>query len=131
MKSKGISGERELLHAFWAADIPCIRVAGSGSMKYPCPDVLIGRKDRKIAIECKVCKGSTQYFTKDEISDLEKFCGMFGAEAYVGVKFNHKGWKIIKVDALVASDKFFVVKSDSEGLTLDAFIKEFSSFIEE
>ena len=54
-KSRGINAERELVHLFNALDEwMCIRTAGSGSQKYPAPDILAGNVLRKIAIECKL-----------------------------------------------------------------------------
>jgi len=72
-KSKGISAERDLLHKFWAAGWACLRAAGSGSMKYPCVDLIAGNKLRKLAIECKTSKNTIKYFSKEDIDQLKAF----------------------------------------------------------
>ena len=64
-KSKGINGERELVHMFWNRGWACLRIAGSGSSKYPSPDILAGNKLRKLAIECKITKDQKKYFKKN------------------------------------------------------------------
>jgi len=100
LKSKGINAERELIHLFWANGWSACRVAGSGSTKYPSPDVLAGNNVRKLALECKVTKDIRQYFTKKEIDELQTFCQLFGAEPWVGVKFNHVDWYFLTIEDL-------------------------------
>ena len=53
LKAKGINAERELVHLFHKFGWSAVRIAGSGSSKYPCPDVLAGNGFRRIAIEAK------------------------------------------------------------------------------
>ncbi|MDD3263756.1 MAG: Holliday junction resolvase Hjc [Candidatus Nanoarchaeia archaeon] len=108
LKSKGIGAERELLHMFWANKWACIRVAGSGSMIYPSPDLLAGNNLRKIAIECKITKSEYQYFTKKEIEELIEFSRLFGAESFVSVKFQGLGWKFFTLEDLKETDKKYV-----------------------
>ena len=55
-KAKGTQGERELVKFFNEAGWGCIRIAGSGSSRYPSPDILAGNAVRRVAIECKVTK---------------------------------------------------------------------------
>ena len=60
-KSKGINAERELIHIFWKTKSwAACRVAGSGAIKYPAPDVLAGNGNILLAIECKACQGDKQ-----------------------------------------------------------------------
>ena len=96
-KSKGINAERELVHQFWEQGWACVRVSGSGSMQLPLPDLLVGNSARRLAIECKTTKGTSKYFTSEEIANLVKFADMFGAEAWLAVKFNRKGWRFFRV----------------------------------
>ena len=95
-KSKGMNVERELLHMFWAKRWGCIRVAGSGSMRYPSADILAANKKRLLAIECKGSKKKIKYIDKDDIEQLEEFSNLFNAEPFVGVKFNRCGWFFVK-----------------------------------
>jgi len=91
-KQKGIRGEREVLHKFWeTGEWVALRVPASGSMPFPCPDIIAGNHSRKIAIECKVCGSHAQYFSHSQIDDLVKFSRLFGAEPWVSIKFLRKG----------------------------------------
>lgn len=65
-----------------------MRAPASGAIKYPCPDLLVGNQQRKLAVECKVTKNSKQYLTKKEVAELKEFSTMFGAEPWIAIKFN-------------------------------------------
>lgn len=99
-KSKGINAERELVHKFWDSNWACIRVAGSGSSKYPSPDLLVGNNIRKLAIECKITKEQSKHFSEDEIKSLDFFSKTFGAESWVAIKFQKHGWFFINLEDL-------------------------------
>jgi len=123
LKSKGINAERELIHRFWNTESwAAIRVAGSGSMKYPSADVLASNKLRRLAIECKVTKEGKKYFKKKEIVDLKKFAYIFGAEPWVAIKFKGHDWNFISLDDLIETNKGFIVdveKIKSKGLLFE------------
>ena len=99
-KAKGLNAERELIHMLWKNGFAAVRVAGSGSSKYPSPDILAGNGHRHLAIECKITKSKNKYFTRREISDLRRFCSGFGTEGYVAVKFPKKAWYFFLLDDL-------------------------------
>lgn len=100
-KATGTKAENELIHKFWANDgWVCVRVAGSGSTQYPAPDLLASRGDKKIVMEVKVVSGVKKYFTGQEIRDLNYFAEKFGAEAWVGVKFEKNQWYFIPTSEL-------------------------------
>ena len=101
-KSVGIGAEREILHKFWGSGWAAVRVAGSGAIKYPMPDVLASNNLRKLAIECKSTTGDRQYFSKKEITELQEFSRVFGAEPWVAVKFKGKtkGWFFLSLEDL-------------------------------
>lgn len=100
-KAKGTAAENELIHRFWDTnEWVCIRVAGSGSTQYPAPDLLASRGDKKIVMEVKVVNGVKKYFTGQEIRDLNFFSEKFGAEAWVGVKFESNQWYFIPTSEL-------------------------------
>ena len=88
-KSVGINAERELIHLFWSSGWSAVRVAGSGSSHYPSPDILASNISRKIAVEAKVTKDKSKYFSKEEIEQLRLFSEKFGAEPWIGVKFKN------------------------------------------
>ncbi len=100
-KSKGINAERELIHLFWQTkDWSACRVAGSGSIKYPSPDILAGNRIRKLAIECKVSNNRSKYFSKEEIGQLKGFANRFGAEPWVAIKFSKNQWYFLNIEDL-------------------------------
>ncbi|MBS3111872.1 Holliday junction resolvase [Candidatus Woesearchaeota archaeon] len=101
MKEKGSRAERELVHKFydtypWIA----LRAPGSGSTPLPSPDVLATNTKRYLAIECKSIKSKQKTFKPEEIEQLLEFSKRFGAEPWIGIKFNHKGWFFIKPEEI-------------------------------
>lgn len=125
LKSKGINAERELVHMFWSKGWACLRIAGSGSMKYPSADILAANKLRRLAIECKVTKDQKKYFEKKEIEALKKFADVFGAEPWIAVKFKGQEWFFISLEDLEETDKCFVVDVDiarNKGLLFEEIV---------
>lgn len=124
-KSKGCNTERELIHLFWANGWASARVAGSGSIKYPAPDIIAGKDNKKIVIECKASKANSKYLTKEEINALIEFANLFGALPYVGVRFNNKDWSFLKIDDLIELKGSFVVNNkiiEEKGLSFENLI---------
>ncbi|MBI2106205.1 Holliday junction resolvase [Candidatus Woesearchaeota archaeon] len=102
-KSKGSRLERELIKKFYdTGDFIPLRAAGSGSTPLPSPDLLVGGNGRVLAIECKGGKGS-RYIDKEQISELKEFAEKFGAEAWVGARFNNTEWLFLKIEDLKQS----------------------------
>ncbi|MBN1543996.1 Holliday junction resolvase [Candidatus Woesearchaeota archaeon] len=127
LKSKGINAERELIHLFWNNGWTACRVAGSGSTKYPSPDVIAGNNVRKLAIECKVTKDIRQYFTKKEIEELRLFAQMFGAEPWVGVKFNNVDWYFLTLEDLGNKGEGYstsLANAKTKGFLFDELVKK-------
>lgn len=127
LKSKGINAERELVHMFWAKNWACLRIAGSGSSKYPSPDLLVGNNIRRLAIECKVTKGTKKYFEKNEIGALKKFAEIFGAEPWVAIKFKGYDWYFVSLEDMDKTEKNFNVDIDiaqSKGLLFEEVISK-------
>jgi Holliday junction resolvase len=113
-KSKGCNAERELIHLFWSVEgWAASRVAGSGSSQFPSPDILVGSKNRKLAIECKAVKGNSKYLPKEEINMLVEYCERFGAEPWIGIRFNNQGWSFMRVVDLKESGKNYVITRES------------------
>lgn len=99
-KAKGTRGERELVKFFNENNWSCVRIAGSGSMRYPSPDIIAGNAVRRVAIECKVTKDQKKYFQSDEIDQLRTFSTRFGAESWIGVKFPDQPWYFLMLEDL-------------------------------
>ena len=109
-KSKGINAEREIIHTFWK--IPgwtACRVAGSGSMRYPAPDIIAGNATRKLAIECKSTKSKYQYFEKEEIMQLLLYSEMFAAEPWIAIRFDRDKFYFLRIKDLKQTKNQYVV----------------------
>ena len=128
LKSKGINAERDLIHRFWGTKLwSAVRIAGSGSMKYPSADVLAANKLRRLAIECKTTKEQKKYFEKREIGALRKFAHIFGAESWVAIKFKGHEWLFVSTEDLIETDKCFLItaeKARSIGLLFEEITKK-------
>ena len=125
-KDKGSNAERELLHIFWSKGWACLRSAGSGSMKYPGPDLLVGNKLRRLAIECKVTKEKKKYLDTYDIKQLREFCDIFGAEPWFAVKFSRMNWLFLSLEDIEKTEKGYVIDSkvaERRGLLIDELIK--------
>ena len=123
-KAKGSNGERFLLKKFWENGWACLRTAGSGSMSFPAPDLIAGNKIRKVAVECKVTKDESKYFSKEEIAQLKTFSDYFGAEAWVAVKLSDTPWYFLSLDDLNETEKNFVANikiCKSKGFLVEEF----------
>lgn len=93
MKSKGSRTERELLHMFFDNGWSCIRTAGSGSTTELSTDLIAGRKGRVLAIECKSSRRDIKrYLQREQINGLKKFSKTFGAEAWIGMRYDNEDW---------------------------------------
>jgi Holliday junction resolvase len=125
-KSKGINAERDLVHKFWGCGWASVRIAGSGSMKYPSADILATNKVRKLAIECKTAKNPWKYLEREEIKQLKDFAELFNAEPYVAVKFNKKEWFFLTLEDLEETGKAFMInvkKAEIKGILFEELIK--------
>lgn len=115
-KSKGSNAEREVIHMFWKNGWAALRCAGSGSIKYPVPDIVAGNNLRKIAIECKSTSFEKQYISKKEINDLKLFSEMFGCEAWIGVRFEGRKWFFFSCEDLKENENSYVIGLDDSSL---------------
>ena len=111
-KSKGTNAERELIRFFWnTGDWAAMRAAGSGSSRYPCPDILAGNNIRKLAIECKTSKNNNVYLQKKEILELGEFAKKFGAESWVGIRFDKNDWCFLSLEDIKSTEKGFSISA--------------------
>lgn len=125
-KTKGSNSERELLHRFWQTGKWCaIRSAGSGSMKYPGPDLLVGNLVKRMSIECKTTKNSTLYLSDYDINQLKEFSKVFDARAWIAVKFFRKDWLFISLEDLEKTTKGYCIdikKAELRGISFEELI---------
>ena len=124
-KNKGSNAERELLHKFWAKNFACIRSAGSGSMKYPGPDLLVGNLVKRMSIECKSTKKSTLYLSDYDINQLKDFSKVFDARAWIAVKFFRKDWLFVSLEDLEKTPNGYSIeikKAELRGISFEELI---------
>ena len=127
-KSKGINAERDLLHRFWnAGSWSAVRVAGSGSMKYPSADILASNKLRKLAIECKTSIKENKYLPKENVQQLKSFADMFGAEPWIAIKFKNSNWYFVSLEDIAETEKSFIIDNTivkDKGLLFEEIINK-------
>ena len=121
-KKKGINAERELIHMFWKKGWAAVRVAGSGSSKYPSPDILAGNNLRKLAIECKSVSSDNKYISSEVVNHLGLFAIQFGSEPWIGIRFDNIGWFFLTLEDIVKVGKSFRISrkiAEERGLLFD------------
>jgi Holliday junction resolvase len=112
-KLKGSNAERELIHLFWGTkEWTACRVAGSGSMKYPSPDIIANKQGINLAIECKATGSDKQYLEKREVEELIAYAKMAGARALVAVRFDRKPWRFLNPDDFKTTEQNVVITSE-------------------
>ncbi len=127
-KSKGINAERDLIHKFWSNDEwSAVRIAGSGSMKYPSADILAANKLRKLAIECKTSIEKSKDIPKDDVEQLKRFAEIFGAEPWIAVMFKGHEWYFVSLEDIEEKGKSFIIDANNakcKGLLFEELIKK-------
>lgn len=130
-KAKGSQAERELFHQFWAENWVCMRAAGSGSNQYPSPDLLASNGGRKLVLEIKSINDTKKYIEKQQIKDLELFATKFGAEGWIGIKFEGAQWYFLPLTELGETNAqnyaFDLVEMKRKGFTFDQMIGNFKT----
>ncbi|MCK4589240.1 MAG: Holliday junction resolvase [Nanoarchaeota archaeon] len=125
-KSKGINAERELVHLFQQNGWSSVRIAGSGSSKYPSPDVLASNALRRVAIECKTLTRTKKYFSSEDIEQLKEFSRKFGTESWIGIRFKGMPWYFLSLEDLEVTGKnmaISVVLAQRKGLKFEELIE--------
>src|SRR3989344_2194827 len=104
-----------------------VRVAGSGSIKYPAPDVIASKGSRRIVVECKTTKGEQQYLETKQIDELVEFAQSLLAEPWIGVRFANEKWHFISVEDLRKTPTQYVVSRDQirmKGLLFEELVRD-------
>ena len=93
MAKKGTAEERDLVHKLWDKNFAAMRApASGGATKRPLPDVLAGNGKIYLAIEVKTTTKDKIYIDYLQIDELLEFSSIFGATAYIGIKFKYTKW---------------------------------------
>ena len=124
-KSKGSKAERELLHMFWSKGWATIRSAGSGSMNYPGPDLLVGNLVKRMAVECKTTRKLKLYLSDYDVNQLREFSKVFDARPWFAVKFLRTQWFFIALEDLEKTPKGYTIgieQAKLRGLSFEELI---------
>jgi holliday junction resolvase Hjr len=125
-KAKGSNAERELVHMLWKGGWAAVRVAGSGSSHYPSPDILAGNNLRKLAIECKAVGSTSKYISIEQVENLVKFAALFGAEPWIGLRFDRNDWLFVGIDELEKTENNYAINLENakrKGLLFEELLK--------
>ena len=126
-KAKGSFAERELIHKLHDENWGIIRSAGSGSTPLPSTDIIAGNGKRVLAIECKSLKYTTKYFYPEEINQLLTFSSRFGAEPWLGIRFDRVGWFFLRPEHLEKSKNgnfnISLERAKKIGVTFESLVK--------
>lgn len=126
-KLKGSNAERELIHLFWGTkEWTACRVAGSGSMKYPSPDIIANKQGINLAIECKSTSSNNQYLEKREVAELVSYAKLAGARPLIAVRFDRQPWRFLNPDDLNPTEKNLVITpemAELKGMTFEDLTK--------
>ena len=119
---KGAKFERELVKKFWGDGWAAMRAAGSGTIKFPVPDVIAVKNARMIAIECKSTK-KDRLSLKKAIESLKIFSTISGVETYIAIKFEAKKPRFFDINELSSRGNYTISMHDPY-LSFDALIGE-------
>jgi len=124
-KAKGSNAERELIHLLWNKGWAAVRVAGSGSSSYPSPDLLASNATRVIAVECKSSGELNRHVPQYQVDDLIAFAQRFGAEPWIGTRFDDMKWAFFSPEDLKKTGTGFSVSVrmvKEKGLTFEQLL---------
>lgn len=105
----------------------CIRIAGSGSSRYPAPDILAGNAVRRIAVECKVIGKQKKYLAEDDVAQLRTFSTKFGAESWMGIHFPGEPWYFLMLEDLEKTESGWAISIETakrRGLTFPELLQD-------
>lgn len=110
---------------FWSKGWATIRSAGSGSMKYPGPDLLVGNLFKRMAIECKSTKETKLYLSDDDVNQLKDFSKVFDARPWFAIRFLRMNWLFVSLEDLERTPKGYAIDIDEarlKGLSFEELI---------
>lgn len=121
-KKKGINAERELVHTFWSRGWAALRIAGSGSSKYPSADIIASNGSKVFILEVKSTKNRTKYFSRKELEQLKALALYLNAEAHIAVRFKNKTWFFFELEKVLNMKTPKL--SQKQGIPIELFLKQ-------
>ena len=76
----------------------------------------------------KSIKTTSKYLYPEDVKQIEDFANKFGAEPWIAIRFNHKGWYFLKTEDLKKTKSSNLVinveLAEEKGLKFEELIKE-------
>jgi Holliday junction resolvase len=127
-KAKGSNAERELLLELYNNKFAVARVAGSGSSKIPCPDIIALKNQKGLILECKTKIGEYLNIKPGQIEELKIFERLSGFPAFIVWRLEKNKWYFIHYSKMKKTKKAFSIKKKDiieKGSIFSEFIKEY------
>lgn len=105
MYKKGARAERELIKIFSDAGYAIIRAAGSG-VNSESPDILVFKKGKQYAFECKAWNKDQVSIEAEKMNGLKRWQEVTGITTMVGWKMPYEGWYFIYPSEFSISNKY-------------------------
>ena len=105
---KGARNERELIHLFEAKGYSIVRSAGSG-VNATSPDILVFRKGKQYAIECKAWNGDRIAIDHEKFAALEFWQENTGITTLMAWKMPYEGWYFAYLPELDRNEKSYSI----------------------
>ena len=105
---KGARAERELIKQFSEKGFEVIRAAGSGGNSLS-PDILVFRKGKQYAFECKAWDTTSLSLKSLQIDNLKRWEETTGITTMVAWRVSRRGWRFIPLHLLNKTEKGYSV----------------------
>ncbi|MFH1788479.1 MAG: Holliday junction resolvase Hjc [Candidatus Altiarchaeota archaeon] len=117
---KGANFERGIVSLFWENGWAAVRAAGSGTTKYPVPDVVAVKDCEVVLVECKTTS-KDRIHLKAAVEGFKRFARISGARAYISVKFDREKPRFYDICEILVAGKYTVTKK-TEYLSFESLI---------
>jgi Holliday junction resolvase len=97
---KGARGERELIGIFSEHGFSVIRAAGSGVSSTSPPDILLFKRGKQFALECKAWNGGRVAIEHDKYDALKRWEDNSGITTMIAWKVPYRGWYLAYLSEL-------------------------------
>ena len=105
---KGARGERELIQIFSQSGFSVIRAAGSGVNSLS-PDILVFRRGRQYALECKAWDNGRVAIEPDKYEALRQWEDNTGITTMIAWKMPYEGWYFIYLSELEKNERSYSI----------------------
>jgi Holliday junction resolvase len=123
---KGAGAERELIHIFSEKGYSVIRAAGSGVSQTSPPDIIVMKKGRQFALECKAWNSGRIAIPHDKYQALKRWEENTGITTMMAWKIPYKGWKFVYLQQLEENPRSFSItltKAEAMGKSIEEMLQ--------